>query len=75
MWQQEVGKDLQAGVRVHVSVELDQGLGLVVGQPDGGDALELDEGDGQVRDVVTSQVEDSQLRQVTHFIRQPETGD
>ena len=60
---------------VHVCVELDQGLGLVVGQPDGGDALELDEGDGQVGDVVTSQVEDSQLRQVTHFIRQPERGD
>ena len=75
MWQQEVGEDLQAGVRIHVGVELDQGLGLVVGQPDGGDALELDEGDGQVRDVVTRQVEDSQLRQVSHFIRQPERGD
>ena len=38
---------------VHVGVKLDEGLGLVVGEPDGGDGLELDAGDGQVRHAVT----------------------
>ena len=40
---QEVGEDLHPSVRVNVGVELHQGLVLVVGQPDGGDALHLDE--------------------------------
>ena len=40
--QQEVGEDLEAGDGVQVGVELHQGLGLVVGQPDGGDALQWD---------------------------------
>ena len=53
LWQQEVGEDLHAGVGVHVGVELHEGLGLVVGEPDGGDGLELDAGDGQVRHAVT----------------------
>ena len=51
--QQEVGEDLHASVWVHVGVELHEGLGLVVGEPDGGDGLELDAGDGQVRHAVT----------------------
>ena len=51
--QQEVCEDLHAGVGVHVGVELHEGLGLVVGEPDGGDGLELDAGDGQVRHAVT----------------------
>ena len=55
-------------MRVKVSVELDQRLGLVVGQPDGGDALELDEGDGEVGDVVTGEGEDGQLGHVAHFV-------
>ena len=46
---------------VNVSVELHQGLVLVVGQPDGGDARHLDEGDWQMWDVVTSQIQDCQL--------------
>ena len=37
--QQEVGEHLEPSHRVQVCVELHQGLGLVVGQPDGGDAL------------------------------------
>ena len=41
--QQEVGQNLQSAPGVDVSVELHQGLRLVVGQPDGGDALHLDE--------------------------------
>ena len=53
MGQQEVGEDLHAGVWVHVGVELHEGLGLVVGEPDGGDGLELDAGDGEVRHAVT----------------------
>ena len=51
--QQEVCEDLHASVWVHVGVKLDEGLGLVVGEPDGGDGLELDAGDGQVRHAVT----------------------
>ena len=51
--QQEVCEDLHAGVWVHVCVELHEGLGLVVGEPDGGDGLELDAGDGEVRHAVT----------------------
>ena len=43
---------------VNVSVELHQGLVLVVGQPDRGDALHLDEGDWKMWDVVASQVQD-----------------
>ena len=39
MRQQEVGEHLEPSHRVQVRVELHQGLGLVVGQPDGGDAL------------------------------------
>ena len=39
MRKQEVGEDLHPSVRVNVGVELHQGLVLVVGQPDGGDAL------------------------------------
>ena len=58
---QEVGEDLHPSVRVNVGVELHQGLVLVVGQPDGGDALHLDEGDWQMWDVVTSQIQDCQL--------------
>ena len=38
---------------VHVGVKLHEGLGLVVGEPDGGDGLELDAGDGEVRHAVT----------------------
>ena len=53
LWQQEVCEDLHAGVWVHVGVELHEGLGLVVREPDGGDGLELDAGDGQVRHAVT----------------------
>ena len=37
--QQEVGEHLEPSHGVQVSVELHQGLGLVIGQPDGGDAL------------------------------------
>ena len=72
--QQEVGQNLQAGLRVDVGVELDQGLGLVVGQPDGGDALQLDEGDGEVGDVVTRQRQHCQLGHVANLVWQPEVG-
>ena len=34
--------------------------------------LELDEGDGKVRDVVTREVEDGELGEVTHLVREPE---
>ena len=37
--QQEVCQNLHPGELVHVGVELHQGLGLVVGQPDRSDAL------------------------------------
>ena len=39
MGQQEVSEHLESRHGVQVGVELHQGLGLVVGQPDGGDAL------------------------------------
>ena len=66
--QQEVGQNLHPCHRVNISVELDQGFGLVVGQPDGGDALQLDEGDGEVGDVVTGQGEHGQLRHVADLV-------
>ena len=69
LWQQEVCEDLHASVGVNVSVELHQGLVLVVGQPDGGDALHFDEGDWQMRDVVTRQVQDCQLGEMSHLVR------
>ena len=67
--QKKVSEDLQPSVRVDVGVELDQGLGLVVGQPDGGDALQLHEGDGKMRNVISSQVQNCQRRKMTNFIR------
>ena len=45
--QQEVGQHLEPSHRVQVSVELHQRLGLVIGQPDGGDALKQKYGHGQ----------------------------
>ena len=33
--------------------------------------LELDEGDWEVRDVVTREVEDGELGEVTHLVREP----
>ena len=60
---------------VHVGVKLHEGLGLVVGEPDGGDGLELDAGDGEVRHAVTRQVQHRQLRQVANLVRQPAATD
>ena len=66
--QQEVGQNLQSGPGVDVGVELHQGLRLVVGQPDGGDALQLHEGDGEVGDVVPDQGQHGQLGHVAHLV-------
>ena len=64
MGKEKVGEDPLARVGVDVLVKLDEGFGLVVGQPHGRDVLELDEGDGQVRDVVGGHVEDGQTADV-----------
>ena len=66
--QQEVGQNLQSGPGVDISVQLHQGLRLVVGQPDGGDALQLHEGDGEVGDVVPGQGQHGQLRHVANLV-------
>ena len=55
---------------VNVRVELDQRLGLILREPDGADALELDEGERQVRDPVPGQVQHRDLRDVPNL-----TGD
>ena len=69
LWKQKIGENLHPSVGVHVGVELDQRLGLVVGQPDGGDALELDKTDWEMRDEVASQVENSKQGKMTNLIR------
>ena len=70
----EVGEDLHPSDWIIVSVELDEWLGLVVGEPDGSDTLEFDEADRKMRDEVASKIENCELRQVTHFIWQPDNS-